>query len=341
MLPYTNDDPVMAKKLEDAGAAAVMPLGAPIGSGLGIRNPYNIKLILEAVKVPVIVDAGVGTASDAAIAMELGCDGVLMNTAIAGAKDPGGHGHRHAARGRGGPARLQGRAHRQEALRHRVLARSRACPSGPRARASSRSTSSPTARRSTRPLADVVEECLGRGPPRRAAPREGPGRSRDCSRWPTSLREATRRRQARALVNDRADVALAVGGRRRPAHPRLAAGFRHCARSRGPGSWWAPPSTRSRRRGPQPTEGADFIVFGPIYDTASKRPFGPPQGLEALRRVTAAVATPVLAIGGISAARVRDVLAAGAVGVAVICAILAAPRPAEATRAFLDALGRA
>ena len=75
-------------KLEDAGAAAVMPLGAPIGSGLGIRNPYNIKLILEAVTVPVIVDAGVGTASDAAIAMELGCDGVLMNTAIASAKDP-------------------------------------------------------------------------------------------------------------------------------------------------------------------------------------------------------------------------------------------------------------
>jgi thiazole synthase len=88
VLPYTNDDPVMAKKLEDAGAAAVMPLGAPIGSGLGIRNPYNIKLILEAVTVPVIVDAGVGTASDAAIAMELGCDGVLMNTAIASAKDP-------------------------------------------------------------------------------------------------------------------------------------------------------------------------------------------------------------------------------------------------------------
>ena len=88
VLPYTNDDVVVAKKLEDAGAAAVMPLGAPIGSGLGIRNPYNIRLILEAMKVPVIVDAGVGTASDAAIALELGCDGVLMNTAIAGAKDP-------------------------------------------------------------------------------------------------------------------------------------------------------------------------------------------------------------------------------------------------------------
>ena len=88
VLPYSNDDPIMAKKLEDAGAAAVMPLGAPIGSGLGIRNPHNILIILQTVQVPVIVDAGVGTASDAAVAMELGCDGVLMNTGIAGAKEP-------------------------------------------------------------------------------------------------------------------------------------------------------------------------------------------------------------------------------------------------------------
>jgi thiazole synthase len=88
VLPYTSDDPIMCQKLADLGCAAVMPLGAPIGSGLGIRNPYNIKIIKELVKVPVIVDAGVGTASDAAIAMELGCDGVLMNTGIAGARDP-------------------------------------------------------------------------------------------------------------------------------------------------------------------------------------------------------------------------------------------------------------
>lgn len=88
VLPYTTDDPITAKKLEDLGCAAVMPLAAPIGSGLGIRNPYNIEIIRETIKVPVIVDAGVGTASDAAIAMELGCDGVLMNTAIAGAREP-------------------------------------------------------------------------------------------------------------------------------------------------------------------------------------------------------------------------------------------------------------
>ena len=88
VLPYTNDDPVACRKLEEAGAAAVMPLGAPIGSGLGIQNPNNILIIREQARVPVIVDAGVGTASDAAIAMELGADGVLMNTAIAGASDP-------------------------------------------------------------------------------------------------------------------------------------------------------------------------------------------------------------------------------------------------------------
>lgn len=88
VMVYCSDDPVFAKKLEDAGCVAIMPLGSLIGSGLGIQNPVNIRLIVEQTRVPVIVDAGVGTASDAAIAMELGCDGVLMNTAIAEAKDP-------------------------------------------------------------------------------------------------------------------------------------------------------------------------------------------------------------------------------------------------------------
>ncbi|HAQ78413.1 MAG TPA: thiazole synthase, partial [Hyphomonas sp.] len=88
VMVYCSDDPVYAKMLEDAGCCAIMPLGSLIGSGLGIMNPVNIRLIVEQTRVPVIVDAGVGTASDAAIAMELGCDGVLMNTAIAAAKDP-------------------------------------------------------------------------------------------------------------------------------------------------------------------------------------------------------------------------------------------------------------
>ena len=88
VLPYCSDDPLVCRRLEDVGCTAVMPLAAPIGSGLGIRNPYNLRIILEHANVPVIIDAGVGTASDAAVAMELGCDGVLMNTAIAAAKQP-------------------------------------------------------------------------------------------------------------------------------------------------------------------------------------------------------------------------------------------------------------
>ena len=88
VLPYCNDDPITCKKLEDIGCAVVMPLGAPIGSGAGIRNPYNIQIIRDLIKVPVIVDAGVGTASDATVAMELGCDGIILNTAVAKARNP-------------------------------------------------------------------------------------------------------------------------------------------------------------------------------------------------------------------------------------------------------------
>ncbi len=88
VLPYCNDDPITCRKLEDIGCAAVMPLAAPIGSGMGIRNPYNLRIIREQCSVPVVVDAGVGTASDASVALELGCDGILLNSAVAGARDP-------------------------------------------------------------------------------------------------------------------------------------------------------------------------------------------------------------------------------------------------------------
>ena len=105
VLPYTNDDPVLARRLEDAGCAAVMPLGSPIGSGAGIRNPYNLRIIVEAAGVPVILDAGIGTASDAALAMELGCDGVLLASSVSRAADPGADGDGDAPRDRG---RLRG-----------------------------------------------------------------------------------------------------------------------------------------------------------------------------------------------------------------------------------------
>ena len=131
VLPYTNDDPVVCRKLEDAGAAAVMPLGAPIGSGLGIQNPNNIRIIKEQARVPVIVDAGVGTASDAAVAMELGADAVLMNTRHRAGAGSGRDGARDEARRRGGPARVsapagfRGRCTRRPAARSTALDRAR------------------------------------------------------------------------------------------------------------------------------------------------------------------------------------------------------------------------
>ena len=117
MLPYVTDDPVACQKLAALGCPAVMPLAAPIGSGLGIRNPANLRIILETVEVPVIVDAGVGTASDAAIAMELGATAVLMNTGIAARQEPGADGAGDEARGRGRAAGLRGGAHAAAALR--------------------------------------------------------------------------------------------------------------------------------------------------------------------------------------------------------------------------------
>ena len=123
---YTSDDPILAKRLEEIGCVAVMPLAAPIGSGLGIQNRYNLLEIIENAKVPILVDAGVGTASDAAIAMELGCDGVLMNTAIAGARDPDPDGQRDAQGDRSRPRGLPGRSHSAQALCQCVVAGRRA-----------------------------------------------------------------------------------------------------------------------------------------------------------------------------------------------------------------------
>ena len=123
MLPYCGDDLVTCKRLVDAGCLAVMPLAAPIGSGLGIRNPHNIRLIIENVEVPVIVDAGVGTASDAAVAMELGCTAVLMNTGIAAARRPRADGTGDARGGLGGSEGVPGRPHAAQSLRDRIVAR--------------------------------------------------------------------------------------------------------------------------------------------------------------------------------------------------------------------------
>ena len=190
-----------------------------------------------------------------------------------------------------------------------------------------------------RPLVEVVEECLRAGL-RAVQLREKDLPVRDLLDVAKALREATRRHGAALVVNDRADVALAVGAdgvqrthtslptealRRIAPRPFLVAASVH--------------SLAEAREAEQ--QGADFVVFGPVYDTPSKRAFGPPQGLTALERVTGSLRAPVIAVGGITPARVAEVSAAGAAGVAVISAILASSSPADSTKAFLDALGRA
>jgi thiamine-phosphate pyrophosphorylase len=189
-----------------------------------------------------------------------------------------------------------------------------------------------------RPLAEVVDECLDAGL-KAVQLREKDLAVRELLDLAGRLRESTRRHGARLLVNDRADVALATGadGVQRTHASLPVAQLRQIAPT--PSLIGASVHTEAGAR-EAAAEGADFLVFGPVYDTPSKRQYGPPQGVAALRAVAAAVDRPVLAVGGITAARVREVLAAGAAGVAVISAILGAERPADAVKAFLDALGR-
>ena len=346
VLPYCTDDPIVCKKLEDLGCAAVMPLAAPIGSGLGIRNPYNILIIRERAKVPVIVDAGVGTASDAAIAMELGCDGVLMNTAIALARDPIlMAGAMRDAVGRGGRPTSPGGS--QEAVRERVVAVGgpdrdvsadgpRPAPRLPRHR-SPRHRRAPAARRHR----GGVARDRGRGlPPAEVAVqlREKDLSGRALTALARELRAITAAAGVALYVNDRADVACAVGAdgvhlgaaslppaRVAATVPGLAIGISthaasEVAAARGGGA--------SGARDP-----VSFAVLGPIYDTPSKRSFGAPLGEGALA-AAARAGLPVLAIGGVDVARVRALVRAGARGVACIRPVMWAADPAAATRAF-------
>lgn len=192
---------------------------------------------------------------------------------------------------------------------------------------------------SARPLSELLEECLAAGL-RAVQLRDKARPVRDLLGLATVLREATRRHAARLLINDRADVALAAdadGVQRTHASLPVAA----LRRILPPGRLIGASVHGIDEARTAEAEGADFLVFGPVYDTPSKRRYGPPQGVEALRRVVDGVGIPVLAVGGVTPARVADVLRAGAAGVAVIAAIVAAERPADATKAFLDALGRA
>jgi thiamine-phosphate pyrophosphorylase len=192
---------------------------------------------------------------------------------------------------------------------------------------------------SPRPPLEVVEECLGAGL-RAVQLREKDLEVRALLALAEPLREATHRHGARLLINDRADVALAVGAdgvQRTHASLPVAA-----LRGISPPGFLIGASVHSTAEARQAAaEGADFVVFGPVYDTPSKRRYGPPQGLAALEAAAAAVPRPVLAVGGITPERVPEVRGAGAAGVAVIGAIYGAARPADATKAFLDVLGSA
>ena len=189
-----------------------------------------------------------------------------------------------------------------------------------------------------RALTDVVEECLEAGL-RAVQLREKDLDVREMLDLAATLRETTRRHGARLILNDRADVAMAVGadGVQRTHTSLPVAALRSVVGKDSliGASVHALDDAREATR-----DGADFLVFGPIYDTPSKRRYGAPQGLPALAHVAASVACPVIAVGGITPERVNAVLEAGAAGVAVITAILGAEQPADATKSFLDALGR-
>ena len=192
---------------------------------------------------------------------------------------------------------------------------------------------------SPRPPVEVVEECLGAGL-RAVQLREKDLEVRALLALATPLRELTRHHRARLLINDRADVAMAVAadGVQRTHASLPVAALREIT---PPGFLIGASAHSTAEASDAVAQGADFVVFGPVYDTPSKRRYGAPQGLAALEAAAAATARPVVAVGGITPARVPEVLATGAAGVAVIGAIYAAPRPADATKAFLDVLGSA
>ncbi|MBM2838943.1 MAG: thiazole synthase [Deltaproteobacteria bacterium] len=296
VMAYTSDDPITAKRLEEMGCAAVMPLGAPIGSGLGIRNPYNIMIILENAKVPILVDAGVGTASDAAIAMELGCDGVLMNTGIAGAKNP---------------------ILMASAMKKAVEAGREAFLAG----------RIPTL---GRPLLNVVKAALEAGV-RIVQLREKALSGNDLFNLAMELRLLTRKYGARLLINDRIDIAIAAEadgvhlGHQSIAAQDARRAFESSSLIPHPSSFLIGVSTHSLEEALQAqSDGADFITFGPVYFTPSKAAYGQPVGTDKLKEAAEVVNIPIYALGGIRRENIEDVLRVGCYGVAMISAIMSA-----------------
>ena len=247
VLPYTTDDPVLAQRLADAGCAAVMPLGAPIGSGLGIRNPHNIALIRQKVTVPVILDAGIGTASDAALAMELGCDGVLLASAVTRAEHPARMAEAMRLAVDGGPPRPRRREDPAPPVRDRLE------PDRRDAVVTGLVAASPTAGRRT-----------GR------STRWSTARSTGVRGWSSSASRTSRRR--RPDLADRLRVMLDGVRARLGPRARTPTAFRKCHDLDD----LVAAARRPRWR---------FATLSPIYPTRSKPGYGPPLGLAALARM--------------------------------------------------------
>ena len=327
VLPYCNEDPVTCRKLADVGCAAVMPLGSLIGSGMGIANPCNIELICARSPVPVVLDAGIGTASDAVLAMELGCDAVMVNTAIAKSHDPRAHG--------GGDARSAVEGGAWRALAGRIPKRALRRAVEPAARPDRLSLPAPllviTDRRgAARPLEEVVAAAL-RGGCRWLSLREKDLASEERLALLERIVGLARPFGATVMVHGDLEAAKVFGDRCASAGRRLAGAGARTARQgsadRPVGAQWRPsrephiplpttlPSARSSPRSASPATGRRWACEG-LADAA-----------EGAR-------LPIVALGGMTAANLGSCLAAGAAAVAVMGTVMAAADP-EATMAAL------
>ena len=332
VLPYITDDPVACLRLEELGCAAVMPLGAPIGSGLGIRNPTNIRIILESVSVPVIVDAGVGTASDAAIAMELGCTAVLDEHRNRRGKGPAQDGTRNASGGGERAHGLRGRPHAAPPVRPGLQSDGGAY----RRTVIPRLCYITDAERGTggRPLAEVLKDSARAGVELvvlREPQLEG-------SEWEALLQQIgpLRDEGLRVVASRRLDVTRAC----KLDGVHLAADAVSVGEAR---AWLGPEALigYSAHSGNEARDaaaaGASYVTLSPIYQTGSK-PGAAGRGCAWLARELQEVEIPVLALGGLTPERTGQVLEAGAWGVAAVSAIGAAPDVGAAVREFRHAL---
>ena len=325
VLPYCNEDPVACQKLADVGCAAVMPLGSLIGSGMGIANPAAIELICARSPVPVVLDAGIGTASDAALAMELGCDAVLVNTAIAKAHDPRRMAAAMRAGGRGRPARAARRPHPEAPLRRAVE---------PAARPGRLSLPAPllviTDRRSAaRPLEEVVAAAL-RGGCRWLSLREKDLASEERLALLERIVGLARPFGATVMVHGDLEAAKVFGT---GVHLPAGASPEQARARLGKGALIGL-SVHSGNQARAAHPAADYVTLSPIFASLSKPGYGPALGVEGLADAAEGARLPIVALGGVTAANLGSCLAAGAAAVAVMGTVMAAADP-EATMAAL------